>query len=200
MELTLIGDLHGNTQIYKYIDLSIPSIQLGDIGIGFPKVSLPTLPKEHRFIRGNHDNPEICKTHPNYLGDFGYIEEWDLFYVSGAATPMWAMSKFTPGFDWWPEEQLSLPVANEAYKLYVESKPRIVLSHAAPQSAKIAIMSKQGYVPNEVSHTETLLQNMFEEHQPSQWFFGHHHFPCHFKIKKTYFRCLGIIEDITIDV
>ena len=41
-----------------------PAIQLGDMGLGFPgyEIDLPRS-KKHRFIYGNHDNPEVCRNH-----------------------------------------------------------------------------------------------------------------------------------------
>jgi hypothetical protein len=202
-KLTLIGDIHGAVES-RYLPilntLGGPSIQVGDIGVGFPHVHLPKLPEIHKFIRGNHDNPEISKKHPNYLGDFGYIAEWDLFYVSGASTPLWAMDNFTPGFDWWPEEQLNLQEFNAAYDLYVEKKPRIMITHDTADIASIRILTKQGKQKTDNSSTGGALQAMFDAHKPSFWFFGHYHFPCEFKIHNTYFRCLGIHEDVEIDI
>lgn len=81
----LIGDVHGKFDRYGEILTGLPcSIQLGDMGIGFglddlfPKAD----PTKHRFLRGNHDNPELCRRHPNYLGDFGF--EFGIFFISGA--------------------------------------------------------------------------------------------------------------------
>jgi len=57
--------------------------------IGRPGVVLPELPPEHKFIRGNHDDPKFCREHPNYLGNFGYLPDDELFFVSGAQTASW---------------------------------------------------------------------------------------------------------------
>jgi hypothetical protein len=52
--------------------------------IGRPGVVLPELPPEHKFLRGNHDDPKLCGKHPNYLGEYGYLPDDELFFVSGA--------------------------------------------------------------------------------------------------------------------
>lgn len=73
--MIVIGDVHG--KIHQYLELlnSLPdeeaTFQLGDMGLGFKGVNLPKLEERHRFIRGNHDDPAMCKEHPNYAGEFG---------------------------------------------------------------------------------------------------------------------------------
>jgi predicted phosphodiesterase len=177
-----------------------PSIQLGDMAHGFPNTFLPELPSQHKFIRGNHDNPELCKTHPNYLGEFGYIEEWDIFYLGGGWSTDW--DSRIPGVSWWYDEELSMRQCYEALKLYEVSKPRIVLSHDCPEIAKISMLiylyGKHAY--NQPSRTNQLLQAMFELHNPSYWCFGHFHHTRKFIIHKTAFQCLGKAQYTTIEV
>ena len=56
--MLIIGDVHGKINEYlQLIKNRKHSIQLGDFGVGF--VDIPELPINHRFIRGNHDNPEL---------------------------------------------------------------------------------------------------------------------------------------------
>jgi hypothetical protein len=205
MKLHIIGDVHGMFEEY-YIPMLAqigeePSIQLGDMGHGFPNTILPVLPKQHRFIRGNHDNPEPCRKHPNYLGDFGYIEEWGLFYISGALSV--DKEYRIEGVSWWEEEELFMREANAALKLYEETKPRVVLSHDCPEIAKIKLLIyKQGspHIWNIPSRTNQLLQAMFDIHQPSTWYFAHYHISRTFSIHNTLFKCLNEVEKTTIDV
>ena len=150
-------------------------------------------------ILSREDHPELCAKHPNYLGDFGYINEWDLFYISGAATPKWAQGNFMWGISWWPEEELGLKACNEALDLYEKSKPRIVVSHDCPNIAGISMMTSMGRT-FDGSSTSSLLQAMFDIHQPSFWFFGHYHKSRRFKIHKTVFRCIEEAETVEIDV
>ena len=68
MTLTrIIGDIHGKLydyQSYSIHDFKGPTIQVGDFGIGFAGqywhdqlVEWQTANPQHRFIRGNHDDP-----------------------------------------------------------------------------------------------------------------------------------------------
>lgn len=206
MKLTLIGDIHGKFQEYYYPIISRldkkRSIQVGDMGLGFPstKDEVFTPPRQHKFIRGNHDNPEVCRKHPNYLGDFGYIEKWDLFYVSGA----WSIDRKyrIEGSTWWSEEELGMKDSNDALKLYMESKPRIMITHDCPEIAKINTLTHiHGENPNNIpTRTNQLFQAMFEFHKPSYWFFGHYHVSHLFQIHNTQFRCLGEGEEAEIDL
>lgn len=203
MKLYLIGDIHGMISEY-YLPiiskLENPSIQVGDVGHGMYDIRLPEVPKQHRFIRGNHDNPELCAKHPNYLGNFGYIKEWDLFYVSGAPTPPWALGNFLLGISWWPEEELEMEDCNAALRLYEEVRPRIVVSHTCPQIAHIRIMNIKRHATHGVNKTAALLQAMFESHAPSMWYFGHYHESRKFNIYKTHFQCLDEAEVVGVDI
>jgi hypothetical protein len=75
MSLFLIGDIHGRIDEYLKLLASRPpyfrSIALGDMYLGRLGVHLPELPTGHKFLRGNHDDPALCRAHPNYLGDYG---------------------------------------------------------------------------------------------------------------------------------
>jgi len=100
-----LGDAHGQFGWWKKVisrDYCKSSIQLGDFGIGFLEREDTTRnyverngekrsyhpdgvdPEKHKFIRGNHDDPAICRESPHYLGDYGFIEKLNLFYISGA--------------------------------------------------------------------------------------------------------------------
>ncbi len=71
-KMHFIGDVHGYVKTYlKYINRRIkgPSIQVGDMGMGFVKFP-DSWDDQHTFIRGNHDDPEVCQAHPNYRSKF----------------------------------------------------------------------------------------------------------------------------------
>jgi hypothetical protein len=198
MKVNLIGDVHGLYDMYYAKLNENSSIQLGDMGVGFPNYPDPKeLPKQHTFIRGNHDNPEVCRKHPNYLGDFGYLPDWDMFYISGALSIDKAIR--VEGRDWWDEEELYMKDANAALDLYTQVKPRIVVSHDCPEIAKIVLLTwkKKFNIP---SRTNQLLQAMFERHQPSFWYFAHYHISKTFTIHNTQFQVLNEFEKIEIDV
>jgi predicted phosphodiesterase len=201
MSLFLIGDIHGRIDEYLKLLASLPtcsrSIALGDMYLGRPGVHLPELLPEDKFLRGNHDDPALCRAHPNYLGDYGYLPDDDLFFVSGAQTASWRVlgnSKY-----WYADEELSDSDLNEAIALYKETRPKFVISHTAPSEAAREILrdlngsyflNKHGDVE---SRTSRALQEMFEAHQPSAWYFGHFHLNREFLIGETKFRCLAEI-------
>jgi predicted phosphodiesterase len=199
MSLFLIGDPHGRIDEYFKLLASLPpgsrSIALGDMYLGHPGVHLPELPPEHKFLRGNHDDPALCRMHPNYLGDYGYLPDDDLFFVSGAQTASWRVlgnSKY-----WYRDEELSESDMNKAIAIYKETRPELVISHTAPsEGAKEILKDLNGsYFLNKhgdvESRTSKALQEMFEAHQPSAWCFGHFHVNREFQIGETKFRCLA---------
>ena len=81
--MIVIGDIHGKTKTYQKwirdnLDPGQFSVQIGDMGLGFVGVGLPApgmspLDLNHKFFRGNHDNPQKCRAHRNYLGDYDYL-------------------------------------------------------------------------------------------------------------------------------
>ena len=86
--IRIIGDTHADnkTKMARYLKVaqaSSASIQIGDMNVGFEGVDLPQMPT-HKFFRGNHDNPQACYAHPNYLGDYGYWEEKGIYWMGGA--------------------------------------------------------------------------------------------------------------------
>jgi hypothetical protein len=199
MSLFLIGDIHGRIDEYLELLASLPpgsrSIALGDMYLGRPGVHLPELLPEDKFLRGNHDDPALCRAHPNYLGDYGYLPDDDLFFVSGAQTASWRVlgnSKY-----WYKDEEMSDSDLNDAIGLYKDTRPKIVISHAAPsEGAKEILKDLNGsYFLNKrgdlESRTSRALQEMFEAHQPSAWHFGHFHINREFLIRETEFRCLA---------
>jgi hypothetical protein len=131
----------------------------------------------------------------NYLGDFGYLPDDELFFVSGAQTASWRVlgnSKY-----WYKDEELSDSDLNDAIALYKETRPSMVISHTAPSEAAREILkdldgsyflNKHGDVE---SRTSRALQEMFEAHQPSVGYFGHFHVNREFLTGGTTFRCLA---------
>src|SRR5437868_566145 len=103
MKLHLIGGVHGKVHEYTNIIHTLPmgdkSVQLGDMGVGFPDAILFSLPHDHKWFRGNHDDPTISRMHPNYLGDYGYDSETKIFWMAGAYSIdyQWRVE----GLSWW---------------------------------------------------------------------------------------------------
>lgn len=208
----LFGDVHGLFYEYKRLLQSAvkagqtDSIILGDVGIGFPtseELDTSDIPGDHNFIRGNHDNPDVCRVHPDYLGDYGILTgDWDgdhhyekMFYVSGA----WSIDQQwrTPGISWWEDEELSYTEMQKAINLYEQEEPDIVISHDCPHNALLEM-----YIPlgAQVIRTSTgvALEAMFDLHQPSLWVFAHHHRSWTQTMQGTKFICLNELETLVI--
>jgi hypothetical protein len=200
--IIIIGDIHGHTKQYqKFLrqnfDPDQRSIQIGDMGIGFSGVGLHEMPDNHKWFRGNHDDPAKCRQNKNYLGDYGYLPEDKLFYLAGAYSIDRAYR--TIGISWWADEELSYKELGEAVDLYRQVKPRFVLSHEAPaNAAKTLLLGLTGpyfsaKMGCSMSRTAEALQLMLDSHQPEQWIFGHYHVDKEFQVPgyDTKFRCVG---------
>lgn len=186
MSFLLISDVHGKwKELHKVIEShkNIPIIQLGDLGIGFSNFHYPeSFVNNFKFIRGNHDNPKVCREHPNYLGDYGVCG--DIFYISGAYSIDHSMR--TEGIDWWQEEQLLYQELQNMIDLYIEVKPKYVISHDCPDSVCLDIYKRNRF-PN---RTQQALQVCFEAHKPLKWIFGHHHINYRHIYQGTEFICM----------
>jgi hypothetical protein len=135
--IRFIGDTHANFRLYRAIatapvetddwtnKIFIPSIQVGDFGMGFNPAP-PTLAPEHRFIRGNHDNPQLCAEHPNWIAD-GSIEDLPsgakMMLIGGALSVDREMR--VEGITWWRDEELSQAALNRFCEVYGDVKPTV---------------------------------------------------------------------------
>lgn len=192
-----IGDVHGKFEPYKkLIKEHKDTIQVGDMGIGFKNRFggfTENPPYDHmvranaRFIRGNHDNPGVCRNNTQWLAD-GLIEG-DMMFIGGAFSidKDWR----TNGIDWWDDEQLSYSEFFELMKVYEDAKPKIMVTHDCPYNIIPYIHGSHHY---DNSATQQCLQNMFELHQPDVWIHGHHHISMDHKIEGTRFICLAELE------
>ena len=192
--MLFIGDVHGEIEkYYKIIEGYNESIQVGDVGLGFAGVELD-LPDGHKFIRGNHDDPDKCRSNKSYLGDWGYIEENDLFFISGAYSIDQHLR--TPGVSWWSEEELSYQTLKQLIDIVPETKPRIIVSHDCPTHLQEQFF---GFTPK-TNRTGSALSCIFEKYQPSIWIFGHHHVNYSTVVNGTRFICLDSLCSMVIDV
>lgn len=200
--MIIIGDIHGNTKSYqKFLrqnfDQDQETIQIGDMGLGFAGVGLHEMPMNHRWFRGNHDQPEKCYKNKNYMGDYGFLSEHDLFWTAGAFSIDRAYR--VEGQSWWADEELSYETLQNAIDCYIDMKPKYMLSHEAPAiTAKNLLYDLQGEyfaakLECSMSRTAEALQVMLAAHQPDEWVFGHYHVDKSFKVEgyKTKFTCVG---------
>lgn len=214
----IIGDIHG--KIYDYRSYSLVtgirarhivepeySVQVGDFGIGFfsafwheREIEWQKEHPQHRFIRGNHDDPALCKTMPGYIAD-GTIEN-DVMYIGGA----YSIDKDwrTPGIDWWPDEELSYEELDKMFDKYVEAKPRVMITHDCPTQVAYEMFISKGLgmegVPVIQTRTAQAFQAMWEEHKPEEWYFGHWHNTRNMTIDGTKFQCLGELDYIDVEL
>ena len=212
----LVGDIHG--KIYDYRSYALVtgvrgrqivqpeySVQVGDFGIGFfspfwheKEVEWQKQHPQHRFIRGNHDDPAKCKTMPGYIED-GTVEG-DVMFVGGA----WSIDYDwrTPGIDWWPDEELSYEELDKLITKFGQVKPRVMITHDCPTEVawEMFLSKGLGLGDNKQIKTRTgeALQAMFDIHKPELWVYGHWHNTRRANIKGTVFQCLDELDFIDV--
>lgn len=221
MTLTrIVGDIHGKFNEYSFFSLGIGrprhsgdtpppehSIQVGDFGIGFYKEHWHQMVNDwmkenpnHRFIRGNHDNPDKCKEMSGYIPD-GTVEG-DVMFIGGA----WSIdhSIRLEGYDWWRNEELSIEELNQLYDVYVDKKPRVMITHDCPTAVSWEMFISKGLSLGGLSQFKTrtgeALQAMFDAHKPEQWYFGHWHQTRQQEILGTKFHCLGELDFVDVEL
>lgn len=208
----IIGDIHGkfyDYQSYAIHDFKGPTIQVGDFGIGFAGdywhdsvAAWQEANPHHRFIRGNHDDPARCRTMPGYIAD-GLIEG-DVMFIGGAWSIDWAYR--AEGISWWRDEQLSVPEFERLIDEYARVKPRVMITHDAPDEVTDAMFIKGGLAiggPNAKkisTRTGLAFQAMLDLHQPDEWYFGHWHHTMQYKHGRTLFTCIGELDYIDVDI
>lgn len=203
-KLRFIGDIHGNMDEYnKIINASpYPSIQVGDMGVGFCDTNMiveNSNDNRHRFIRGNHDNPHLCKSLPNYISDgtVEHINGVSIYYIGGA----FSIDRHagTENIDWWADEELSYRDFQIIIDAYSVIKPDIMVTHDFPKSAAMKMFNKNHYhmVPNITSQAFDV---MFGIHQPKYWIGGHWHMNKRVTYKKCKFVCVDINDYYDIDL
>ena len=184
-----IGDIHGKIAEYAAIVSGCAaSVQVGDFGYGF--ADIPAFPASHRFIRGNHDNPALCRVSPNFIPDPTF--ESGVFYLGGARSI--DMDSRRIGVDWWDNEELSYPELNICIDAYANARPRLMVTHECPEGV-VRTLFGRGLFP---SRTGSALQAMLEIHEPEMWIFGHWHTSCRKTVGNTQFICLDELEYLDI--
>jgi len=198
MKIRFIGDVHGKFADYnELIQVPHPTIQVGDMGIGFGREHMLQMTMKDRFINGNHDDPHLCRTHPNFLPP---ATPWNgVFEVGGGYSIDKAYR--IPGVDWWSDEELSYTELERVIEAYEFRKPDIVVSHEAPaflaRSLVQAIGSRVIFPP---SRTARALDAMYAKHAPKFWAFGHWHTSWRAIVGGTQFVCLDILQSYDVDL
>jgi predicted phosphodiesterase len=210
MKIRFIGDVHGKWNTYKKRIKDVEtSIQVGDFGVGFftpytDKLVGGNPPYDHmsrgnhRFIRGNHDNPEFCRKHPYWIPD-GTIVHDKIFCVGGA----YSIDRHhrVEGYDWWPDEELSYVEFNQLLSVYKEQKPEVIVAHEIPESICTVVTEKMNMTKLDIpSITRQFLDILIEEHKPSLFVHGHWHINHHTVCNGVEYIGLGELNFVDLDV
>ena len=209
-KIRFIGDIHGN--IPQYLDIldRMPddvtaSVQIGDFGMGFGPNRraevvdpfLDAIPGIHKFIRGNHDDPDECRRSTHYIEDGSVFG--NTMYIGGAAS----IDKHlrTEGVDWWPGEEASVAELDALITKYEETKPNILVTHECPDffANEVMIPYVNGY-KNFRSMTREALDVMYSIRKPLLHIFGHWHKNLVHDYKGTRFVCLQELAYMDIDI
>jgi len=203
--MRFIGDIHGNVMGYmSIINDATESVQVGDFGVGFfPDHTTEFVDDlhsdgRHKFIRGNHDDPALCKQRPGYISDGTFDRDRSIMYAGGAWSIDWQYR--TPGYTWWPDEELSLGELVGLHADYVHHEPRVMVTHDCPTQVAFEFFIKGTSKPQYRTRTADALDGMFQRHQPDVWIFGHWHEDVDRVINGTRFICLGIDSYIDLEV
>jgi Calcineurin-like phosphoesterase len=206
--IRFIGDTHAKFPLYRAIatapvetddptnKIFVPSIQVGDFGMGFK--TAPILAPEHRFIRGNHDNPQLCAEHPNWIAD-GAVEDLPsggkMMLIGGALSADKEMR--VEGVTWWQGEELPQAALNRLTEVYADVKPTVMVTHDCPEVVAWDLFPghMKFYYP---SRTRQAFQMMLAIHKPDRWIFGHWHKGRNTVIGSTQFICLDELEYMDI--
>lgn len=189
--ITFVGDVHAKFDQFKRIGERYPLdliIQVGDLGLGFADHTVLHHIFGWRFIRGNHDDPNLAVIHPCYMGDYGYWNDYDLFYAGGAYSIDAHLR--VAGRDWWDNEELSMAQWYDALTMYGETFPDIVVTHDCPAVAAPEYVLNGG----RRSRTQQALDAMWDTWAPKLWVFGHHHTPIRKVVEGTQFVGLAELE------
>lgn len=207
--MKFIGDVHGKFGQYKELIRDVPeSIQVGDMGVGFmtwdgryrenpPHYLMTRDGADHRFIRGNHDNPEVCRRQSQWIPD-GSVHK-GVFCVGGGLSidRMYRVE----GLSWWPDEEIAEADWEPILADYAALKPEVVVTHDCPESIARDILATFNMVKiHDPSITRVMLQRMFETHQPEVHIFGHWHQSIKIKSGRTTFICLNELETFDIAI
>lgn len=199
MTVRIIGDVHGNHEQYlQLINKCDCSIQLGDFGFDYSCLNLVDGGR-HKIIPGNHDNYNQIKFWPDNIlqEDFGIVElaEFKSAYIRGAFSVDRAYRIL--GVSYWDNEEISWEQGKKCITFIKKEKPDIILSHDCPFQAMLQVYTNPAKF--DPSLTCQILTNVFFEHHPKIWIFGHHHRNWMNIIDGTRFICLNELSYCDID-
>ena len=187
--LNIIGDIHGDVDWYKSKVVSKQiesSVQVGDFGFDYSVFN--EIGSEHVFLGGNHDNYDRYYDCPNSLGDYGVRNVCGVeFYFIRGAESVDRNSRIV-GVNLWENEEMPYLTCLNAISDYRQVRPKVVISHDCPANIAWHLHESRDC---RASRTREMLQQMFNAHQPSVWYFGHHHVDKTITVGPTRFVCVG---------
>lgn len=203
----LIGDVHGKMDQYAQVIKDCDrSVQVGDMGVGFP-TRVPGLRSgppvdamqlgDHRFIRGNHDSPGDCRLYPQFIED-GTVED-RVMYIGGAFSIdyMYRME----GVSWWRDEELSYAELQVLVDKYQEVKPDVMITHECPEIISTEMCRRVGWKKfDSKSRTRDAFETMWLNHKPKLWIAGHWHLSFDADIMGTRFIILNELEWVDVNI
>jgi hypothetical protein len=209
--MRFIGDVHGYIDDYISIAKQVEeSVQVGDMGVGFPSAASKLMDEklkdfqegsQHRFIRGNHDNPSACVNMPGYIPDGFYDDARGIMYIGGAFSIDHAYR--TIDHDLWEDEQLSYSELNCVIDAFLKHKPQIVVTHDCPKLIATKMFFANNNSGNQLTtRTASAFDSMYLEYQPILWVFGHWHNSAVYEDPetKTKFVCLDELNYMDVNI
>lgn len=194
--MRFIGDIHGKLPPYlRLLDGCKESVQVGDFGLGFGDITADyvddVLGTNHRFIRGNHDDPAECAKSKHWIPD-GALDR-GMMFVGGAYSidREWR----TEGVNWWRDEELSYHDLGKMIEIYSANRPRVMVTHDAPADTVARAFSCY-----DGNRTRDAFDSMLAIHAPEIWIFGHWHKRLDMVIGATRFICLAELEYIDLEI
>lgn len=195
-KITFIGDVHAHFNEYVEIcNKYSHTIQVGDFGAGFK--TLPTVNLNHKFIRGNHDSPEICKNSENWIPDGSILNYFgkNILFIGGAKSIDDALR--VEGISWWRDEECTYSQLNSFIDKAIETQPDIIVTHTCPISVSEEVFNLYSV---DKTTTSNALEALFENYKPKLWIFGHWHRSIDKTLDGTRFMCLNELEAREIDL
>lgn len=207
LKIKFVGDIHCNYK--EFLALCHPDlmaiIQVGDFGFGPKWLQLEDspLPENTWFIRGNHDDPSMCKQHPQYLGDYGVktFGNVKIGFLGGAYSIDYKYRE--EGISIWHDEEQSLVELQVGIDLIAAEKPQIIVTHECPTRILCKMLNERQKPIN--TRTGQALDALLSLHAPKLWVYGHHHESWEHEYGNTLsgntkFVCLEELESLEVDL
>ena len=231
MSIVIIGDTHGDINFLINLIKKCPKktnfIQVGDFGIGFPRMNFEEslihiednlkLQDSIMYVcRGNHDDPAFfdgtyMDTNLKLVPDYSVIkiEKKQILFIGGGISLDRTMR--TPNVSWWSKEKVEFK-ESELDKL---EKVDYVITHTAPD---FCVPKKlNDFCFSWIKHDWSLEKELPQERQImteiynyltktkqfkiQKWFYGHFHMNTMMQVHEgTQFKQLGINEIVKLNV